>query len=454
MKRLLLTLSVFLAMTASAAEEEVKGAGKEEAKESKEKEGEEEKKEDKEEKKEEKEEKKEKKEEKKEEKEEFLVDFRTRKWTGSWRGRRDWLRAYGIEIEAEVVFDDTWNLHGGKRRTPFYGAPAVTYSLSSLFDFDKMGWICGGSFFFKFMGHHGKQPTKEYIGAFVTVNDLEAPPYDQIYDFWYKQTIGDELWVLVGKSDAYENFTRADQADLFLNDAYTDMPSIFHFPAYPNPAMSLIGSVTSSNLTFTMAVFDGSEAHGFSTGRAGIFGHFFNHLSHHAFLIGEVDWRWEICNSCWPGHIDVGVWRHTARFDKFAGGHKRGVDGFYLVFEQFRVLGKYGILDKKVGLLLEFGVTDPTVSPIHYSWIIAATLQGISAWRPYDSLGIGMERVDFTRVHEADFTEPYEASFEIFYTWQLTGWAWIKPDFQYIVHPGGMGLPNASVISLRCAIEF
>jgi carbohydrate-selective porin OprB len=42
---------------------------------------------------------------------------------------------------------------------------------------------------------------------------------------------------------------------------------------------------------------------------------------------------------------------------------------------------------------------------------------------------------------------------EAFYRLQITGWAMIMPDLQYVVHPGGR-YPNALVGTLRLIVDF
>ena len=48
---------------------------------------------------------------------------------------------------------------------------------------------------------------------------------------------------------------------------------------------------------------------------------------------------------------------------------------------------------------------------------------------------------------------PFELALEAYYKIQLTDWAAIKPDFQYIVSPSGM-VPDAAVLTVRVEIDF
>ena len=85
---------------------------------------------------------------------------------------------------------------------------------------------------------------------------------------------------------------------------------------------------------------------------------------------------------------------------------------------------------------------------------VGATWNGARYARPNDVFGLGMSRVNFTQDSDACFTERYEASFEAFYKLQFTKFGLLEPDFQYIVHPGGKGLENAWVFTLRLQVNL
>lgn len=69
--------------------------------------------------------------------------------------------------------------------------------------------------------------------------------------------------------------------------------------------------------------------------------------------------------------------------------------------------------------------------------------------RAGDAAGLMASYVRFTDEPRAGFGDDYELAVELFYKLRIMPWRALKPDFQYILNPGGRGLPNASVGTLR-----
>lgn len=86
------------------------------------------------------------------------------------------------------------------------------------------------------------------------------------------------------------------------------------------------------------------------------------------------------------------------------------------------------------------------------AWVV---WQGMIPNRDDDVAGLAAYAVRFTDSASAGFADDYEVDFELFYKIQLTRFASIKPDLQYIINPGGTGdLDDALVASVRFALEF
>jgi carbohydrate-selective porin OprB len=81
-------------------------------------------------------------------------------------------------------------------------------------------------------------------------------------------------------------------------------------------------------------------------------------------------------------------------------------------------------------------------------------ITGLIDDRPDDITGLMASRVDFSDAPGAGFIEEHETAIEVFHAIQVTGWMALKPDFQYIVNSGGMGLEDAKVVTLRGEIAF
>lgn len=370
--------------------------------------------------------------------------------TKEWGGYRTYLRKKGIEIVATLDMDTTWNLGGGRESTrggdvEYLLVVSMKASSEALFDYK------GGTFFIEYDSHHGQSPTLESIGALVDVDYIEAVSFDDLYALWYKQVFGNNnAWILVGKSDAYENFTQTEHSELFLNNGYSTFPTIAFFPSYPNPAMSVIGFLPfTKNISLKVGVFDGSLADGAQTGTMGVFGHFFSNLPDHAFIIGELDFEWDWA-STYKGRLGIGWWQHTARFFTFGGATKRGTSGPYVTVDQIL----YKTPKSEAGFFFVYSTGNQSVNDFRRYVGAGIVGKGILSFRPQDSIGVGMSRGYLSQDEAAGFTEPYEASYEVFYQWKCLPWGYLEPDFQYIVNPGGDGLSNASVFTLRLQVSF
>lgn len=369
--------------------------------------------------------------------------------TGEWCGVRTYLRKKGIEFKGTMDLDNTWNLHGGIRPSP-YDEFGSWFDFSLKITSEPLFHFEGGTFFIDYQSHHGQNPSVKDVGSYIFVDNIEGPSLDILYALWYKQQINDRFWILVGKSDAYDNFTTTTHSYFFLNAAYMQLPSIPFFPTYPNPAMSVVASLTfMKDASITVGLFDGSSAQNFQTGRAGVFGKFFNRLDAHAFIIAEADFSWEWFPD-YKGRLGLGHWKTTASLNKFSGGRKQGTGGSYITFDQVLFAKNH----KVVGGFFLYGSGNPTVNPIPLYLGTGLTFEGFIECRDLDRIGIGMSRVNFSQKEGAGFTENYEASYELFYQWYLSPFFFIQPDFQYVVNPGGQGLPNASVFTVRLEMLF
>lgn len=367
-----------------------------------------------------------------------------------WTQLQNTLCKKGIEISCNFYLDTTWNLDGGKHRTRGFGNFEYLLDLIVKAKSEPLFHYSGGTFFIEYESHHGESPSRNDVGSFVPIDYIEAPPFDALYACWYKQEFGKNFWILIGKSDAFDDdrFTYVKHASLFLNNGYTALPSILFFPTYPNPAMSVVGCATFlKDVSLSFGIFDGSLANGVNTGKGGVFGHFFDHLFSHAFLISELDLSWEWC-SLYPGQLGIGGWVHTAEFNTFDGKKQRGTSGPYITLDQVI----YKKEEEEVGIFFLYGSANPQINPIERYFAAGLSWKNFFVKRPEDTLGFGMSRPCFSP--KAGFSKSFEASYELFYVIRFCKWGYLEPDFQYIVHPGGNNLSNASVFTLRLQLNF
>lgn len=87
--------------------------------------------------------------------------------------------------------------------------------------------------------------------------------------------------------------------------------------------------------------------------------------------------------------------------------------------------------------------------------------KGLLPTRDHDQFGIAFAFGDYSEdKQEADFrrgrpVQSYEGVLEFSYRIQLTKWAYVQPDLQYIVRPNGTGLTqNATVLGFQVGVTF
>lgn len=296
-----------------------------------------------------------------------------------------------------------------------------------------------------FTSHAGQRPFLD-VGSYLAVTAIEAPPFTKIYSLWYRQTFADnKAWLLVGQSDAFDNFTTIPRVLIYQNPGYSTLPTLPFFPTYPNPSMSVIGSWSlRDNLSIKLGVFTAIRALGvpFIPGVARpAFRRFVRELHSSALIIGEIDWTWAW--RCFKGKLEIGGWQYTLKFPVFQTGHRRVTAGPYVTLDQTI----YKSDDEDAAVFLIYGWGDPSLNPVNNYVGMGFTWTGMFADRPNDTFGVGMSRVMFT--DQAIFTRPDETSYELVYQWWFSPWGFLAPDFQYIVSPGGRGLPNAYVFTIR-----
>ncbi|MAS11638.1 MAG: hypothetical protein CMN26_16585 [Salinisphaera sp.] len=107
-----------------------------------------------------------------------------------------------------------------------------------------------------------------------------------------------------------------------------------------------------------------------------------------------------------------------------------------------------------VAAFAQYGRADEATNEIKTHASTGLQMNGLMADRPEDMTGLMASYVGFSDRPAAGFRDDYELAIEAFHAIQATHWLTLKPDFQYIVNPGGMGLNDATVVTLRAEITL
>jgi porin len=371
--------------------------------------------------------------------------------TGGWWGQRQRLQEAGITIGATLTLEGFNNFRGGLATAPAVGA--ATSDLNLALDTDKLLHWRGGEFYADLEDHAGRNPTTALVGDLQVFDKQNSSPYLEIFEIWYQQKLWDDkIRIKIGKVDANTEFSVIDNGLPFLNSSTQVSPTIFVFPTTPDPMPSV-------NVFFTPNEFWYAGFGAYYANRSDRFGDLADdpasvqRTEGGTFLIGETGLKWHAAPLfAEGGNLKAGAWEHSGTFTRLDGSEQQGTYGGYAILDQTLWQPK-GEPDNGRGVrtFLEYGGTQEDINAIDRHFGGGVTWTGPIVARSGDIIGVSPQYAHISS--QAGLAHPYELALETFYQWQLTHWAFIQPDVQYIVHPGGTH-PNALVGTLRLQINF
>lgn len=360
------------------------------------------------------------------------------------------LKMQGITFGISETLEGYYNFLGGLRQGSAF---ASTSDANINIDLQKLIGINGGMFYTDLEYHIGDNPTNLLIGDAQVFDKHNAAPFLQILEIWYQQKLfNDKLRIKVGKVDANAEFSVIDNGLEFINSSTQVNPTFFVFPTFPDPMPSLNLFFTPDKLFYTdFAVYDANQNDHFLDfyGNPGSV----QPTLYGELLISESGLTWDNLPVLKKdGNLKLGLWQHTGTFSKFDDNTQHDAKGLYLIFNQ--TLWK-PISDKNEGrgirMFLEYSLSDASVSPVYQHMGGGIAWTGPSANHPEDAVGFSAQYGKFTPA--LHLPQHYELALESFYNIAINPWLGIKPDIQYILHPGGL-YPNALVGTLLLNIAF
>ena len=398
--------------------------------------------------------------------------------TGEWFGLRPFLDDHGVNITGSFVMDSVWNYRGGLSTNQNVMIEQFFVNLDV--HTEPLIGLPGGRFHITYQSRHGRPASGTLTGDALGILCNDGGPqfyYGQIGEMYYEQTLGKNLdgdkplmRIKIGKSGGGEFLSTKYFADFlttneqpayteylagFLNAAIGWDPTIVGQPTSPSEAFGVSVFIAPYDwLYMGFAIYDGSSSRGVDTGQNGI-GTFFDNPGDY-FLMQETGFQWEHLGQLGEGHLAFGVWGNTAEFDKYSGGTRRGAAGPYVLLDQqlFKPHRKGPNDKRELRGFVQWGWADPEITNIsqYVGWGLRWI--GLIPTRDHDMAGIAMSCGGFSDVREAGFTKDWEINIEAFYRIEVTPWLHITPDLQYIINPGGQGLPDALAGILRLELSF
>lgn len=365
----------------------------------------------------------------------------------------------GFYVMASYLMDLSWPTTGGMKTTS-YPLYQFLFDLELGIVTEQLCHLKGGYFYIDFMVHNGKSPTQNYVGDAQGFDNIEAPPFTQLAELWYQQFFFDELFsVAFGKIDAYETFGYTHYAQILLNNSYTLLPTIIGYPTYPNPEVGIIlASYPKKWITLKASIFDGSNAIGVQTGNLGAKS-FFQNLGKHILFLNEIDFRWENSENKYKGILELGLWGYNGQLPAFNGGTMGKAIGPYAtlsqqLWKQSNLSNKPKFTPGELGVFIQTSYVNQEL--LNIKSYIGGGVTYFNMWKKFyaDALSIGAATVFFTKAPNTFYPKRFETSLEITYSLFFVPWIQVQPDLQWIIHPGGAGLKNALVATLRMSVNI
>jgi len=373
--------------------------------------------------------------------------------TGDWNGARAWMQDRGATLEFTYTGEYFGVARGGRntnRAHEYIGMIDVTFEL----DTGKAGGWNGGTFFLWMEHLHGRGISAEHLGAFQNITTLEAEPFTQLNEFWYRHAWEDgRHWVEMGKMDANADFAVSDFAGGFVHSSFGAPPNI-PFPTFPETGLGLSAHFEPAKWAALQAgIFDGAALGESTFGTRTMFDREGGHIGLFEFHLKPV-----FAHGKLPGTYRFGAWRHTGAWDEITEAEEPRVfgcnHGLYAVFDQrlFKENDTEGD-EQGLGALFKFIWAPEDRNEVTRTIVAGVTYTGAIPGRDKDEAGIGVAHVDFSRRVRRMDGRNRETALEFHYTAEITPFFSVKPVFSAVFNPNGHGR-DAYAAGLRWVLKF
>jgi len=379
--------------------------------------------------------------------------------TGDWGGTRTQLKAEGIDVFAYYNAIVSANVSGGNEDANAYAGDlfaGVTLDLGKLFGAD--GW----TFNLSGIDRHGESIDPE-VGGIYSVMQLVGGQTWFLYNLSLEKTWDEGRHALkFGRITATDDFAGSPFYSYYLSNSIDGQIRAVLFDgvmtSYPYgvwgaryryaPTDDFRVKIGAYQLTERM--WD-PDLHGTD---------FTFRDSDGISVMVQLEWDWRMGTK--PGHFGLGL--NNVSFDMPNFNADDTTDTFIRYYAQLdqQVTQEREGSDQGLylfGTLAYTNQQEPALVPFQTSF--GAQYVGPFAGRNQDRLIFGTTygtlSDDYADEQEALGTgrPDYEWMFELGYRIQLTKFAYVQPDIQYVVQPGGTGdIPDATVIGMQFGVSL
>ena len=396
-------------------------------------------------------------------------------FTGDWGGLRTKLHDMGVDITGAFKGEGLGTVYGD---LPKHWAQAGEFDVGATLDGQKLWGLAGG-----------------VLQATVTIREGEPPPgallqqsievygrgnIARLTEFWYRQKLfNDKLTIKFGRipQGDFNNFS----CD-FVNLTFCGAPAgnivgnyWYNWPIAQWAALARYDfgdyDVAAGVSEVNPRDLDLQFSPGWFCCATGAMGHF------------ELGWTPQFGPQKLVGHYQIGVWDDTAGGPDVLLGvngqpyaltglsplHQSNSYGFYIQGQQqitgaATYNGDSGWKNiRGLNMFFNFVQADRATSVLDNQFNVGLTYAGPLAWRADDQVGLAFGRTGYnSRAAEAILlatpgvqVPQAEYPIEAFYSIQATPWWDVRPDFQYVIHPGGYAkIGNEALLGVRTDLKF
>lgn len=368
-------------------------------------------------------------------------------WTGprllgDWGQARTELESVGIGINPTLQQQTQKNFRGGERvhnGHRFTGS----YDLKFDIDFERMGLANGLGFAFEAKGTMGDGITPTKVGSLYEVNADAGGDFPIfVRKWWLRQLLfDDKLELRIGMLETNKDLV---DVSLYANHEDKDFMNLLSIRNVTVPHRTGLGLFAKAQPTSWFyvqgAVVDAQSR----ARRTGFDTAFHEHDWYTALWELGLTPKWETVLGPLPGRYRLGWWydpRVKTPFESRPSLDRRGGEvGFYLGLDQMVYRESTDPKNTQgLGLFGRLGTADGEVDRINVYWQAGMSYTGLLPTRDRDVLGfsVGQARLSEEYCRAVDPLGDRETVFEWYYSYFLTPWCIISPDFQVVTNPGG-----------------
>lgn len=390
--------------------------------------------------------------------------------TGDWDGLRTDLKDAGVTVRGDYVSESFGVVDGGERRGTAY---AQQVRLGADFDMGRLvGWA-GATFHFTVNDRRGVGISSDFVGNRLPIQEDYGGLYTRLTEVSYEQSfdhgrldlrmgffaMGNDLGGLAIGCNLVNAAFCAHALTLSGDSGWYNYPNARWGGAVRyrlRPDLIIRTGVYQVNLRL------GDADNAFKPFAAGTIG---------ALIPFEIEYDPGSGSGSrvLPGHYKLGAYYDTSRVARQAeAGMVKGRYGLYLLVDQ--VILREGHGKRGVSLFGEF-TAQPEVSAQITRWLAAGVLKtGTFPGRDEDTVAVGFVYAKLnprlrglhigaatTTLGEEEELAFGEAVIEVSYGFQARRWLNIRPDIQYVVHPGAFSYRqtrNALAVGTQVRTQF